>query len=313
MQPSYLQELTIRLATGAGKLPESYRALQSQYLIRQMRPDGGFAGREGESDLYYTGFGLRSLAVLGQLYGGTAERAAEFLASRMQARTSVIDLLSLIYGAALVDAAAGIDVFANADSQWKDRLAEFLNSLRREDGGFAKTPEGHASSTYNTFLVILCLQLLEKPIHEPEQIIHFLHSRRNDEMGGFCEIRASKRPGTNPTAAAIATLKILDALDEESAEGAIDLIADMQSDDGGLRANNRIPLADLLSTFTGLMTLCDLRATHEIELDRVQKFVESLELKSGGYQAVTLDPAHDVEYTFYGIGARALLADLLET
>ncbi|MEC9091542.1 MAG: prenyltransferase/squalene oxidase repeat-containing protein, partial [Planctomycetota bacterium] len=185
--------------------------------------------------------------------------------------------------------------------------------LRREDGGFAKSPEGFASSTYHTFLVVLCLELLESPIQDPQGIIGFLKSRRDDAEGGFREIKASKRAGTNPTAAAIGTLKILGGLDDQSTEGTIDLIAEMQSDEGGICANSRIPLADLLSTFTGLLTLMDLNAADEIDLNHVQQFAESLELKAGGgFQAISLDPAHDVEYTFYGIGTWALLATLIE-
>ena len=242
-----------------------------------------------------------------------AESAGNFLRSQLQTRTSIIDLLSLIYGAKLVEASAGIDIFEAADSGWTDNVSRFLNSLRREDGGFAKSSEGFASSTYHTFLVILCLELLEVPVENRDAVIRFLLSRRDDQEGGFREIKASKRAGTNPTAAAIGTLKILQALDEDSVEGTIDLIAEMQTDEGGLRANSRIPLADLLSTFTGLLTLVDLNAENEIRLEHVQRFAESLELQvSGGFQAVSLDPAHDVEYTFYGIGTRALLAELVD-
>ncbi|MEC9094956.1 MAG: prenyltransferase/squalene oxidase repeat-containing protein, partial [Planctomycetota bacterium] len=75
---TYLQELTIRLSTGVGKLPDAFRARHTEYLLQQINDDGGFSGREGGSDLYYTGFGLRSLAVLGELYGSPAEKAAEF-------------------------------------------------------------------------------------------------------------------------------------------------------------------------------------------------------------------------------------------
>ncbi|MEE2641078.1 MAG: prenyltransferase/squalene oxidase repeat-containing protein [Planctomycetota bacterium] len=313
MASTYLQELTIRLGTGLGKLPEAFRQRHTNYLLAQMKPDGGFGGREGGSDLYYTGFGLRSLAILGELHGEVAESAGNFLRSQLRTRTSIIDLLSLIYGAKLVEASAGIDIFEAADSGWTDNVSRFLNSLRREDGGFAKSSEGFASSTYHTFLVILCLELLEVPVENRDAVIRFLLSRRDDQEGGFREIKASKRAGTNPTAAAIGTLKILQALDEDSVEGTIDLIAEMQTDEGGLRANSRIPLADLLSTFTGLLTLVDLNAENEIRLEHVQRFAESLELQvSGGFQAVSLDPAHDVEYTFYGIGTRALLAELVD-
>src|SRR3954453_1812654 len=85
--------------------------------------------------------------------------------------------------------------------------------LRRSDGGYAKGAEGVASSTYHTFLVLLCQQLVGQSPREPEQIVAFLLSQQCEE-GGFREIRASKRAGTNPTAAAIGALRILNALDE---------------------------------------------------------------------------------------------------
>jgi geranylgeranyl transferase type-2 subunit beta len=306
---SYLQDLTIRLSAGIEKLPGEFRVRQTQYLLNQMQTDGGFAGREGDSDLYYTGFGLRALAVMGELYGDPAQRAAGFLQSQLTGRTSVIDLLSLIYGAKLIEASSGIDVFSGSTSHWAEQVGDFLKTLRREDGGFAKSVEGFASSTYHTFLVVLCLELLESPIESPEKIVDFLMSRKDHQEGGFREIKASKRPGTNPTAAAIGTLRILNALDEDSIQGTVDLIAEMQTDEGGLRANTRIPLADLLSTFTGLLTMADLRAEEELDLKMIRDFAHSLELtQAGGFQAVSLDPAHDVEYTFYGIGVRALLA-----
>ena len=154
---TYLQQLTIRLSTGIEKLPGEFRARHAGYLLQQVKEDGGFAGREGESDLYYTGFGLRSLAILGELHGQTAERAAKFLDGQLRSHTTVIDLLSLIYGAKLIEASAGLDVFVSAGSNWAENVAQFLNRLRREDGGFAKSPEGFASSTYHTFLVVLCL------------------------------------------------------------------------------------------------------------------------------------------------------------
>jgi len=48
----YLQELTLQLAIGASQLDPSLRSQHAQWLIAQQREDGGFAGREGESDPY---------------------------------------------------------------------------------------------------------------------------------------------------------------------------------------------------------------------------------------------------------------------
>jgi geranylgeranyl transferase type-2 subunit beta len=198
-------------------------------------------------------------------------------------------------------------VFAGADPNWRDAVSAALEKLRRSDGGYAKGAEGVASSTYHTFLVLLCQQLIGRTPIEPAEIVEFVRSQRCEE-GGFREIRASKRAGTNPTAAAIGSLRILNALDEATRADTIDFLAEMQMDDGGLRANTRIPIADLLSTFTGLLTLQDLGADQEIDLDGVRRFAKSLELEEGGFRGAEWDPAHDVEYTFYGLGTLGLLA-----
>jgi geranylgeranyl transferase type-2 subunit beta len=309
--PTYLEELTVRLAVGAAELPQEQRSRQANYLLAAQRGDGGFAGREGGSDLYYTGFALRSLAVLGELYGPVAERAADFLRNRLTGKESVVDFLSLIYGAKILDASAGIDIFAPLAANWRTAVAEALEKLRRPDGGYAKAAEGVASSTYNSFLVLLCHQLLDLPTPAPEKIVAFLLSQRSED-GGFREIRAGKRGGVNPTAAAIGALRILGAIDDEIREDVIDFLAEQQTDEGGLRANTRIPFADLLSTFTGSLTLIDVGGIGEIDVDAAARYARSLERPEGGFQGFVLDPAHDVEYTFYGLGALAVLAARLD-
>ncbi|MCU0879592.1 MAG: terpene cyclase/mutase family protein [Pirellulaceae bacterium] len=304
---AYLEDLTLRLAQGIAELPEATRQRHSRYLLAAQRPDGGFAGREGGSDLYYTGFALRGLALLGDLYGPVAERAAGFLRARLGGEESIVDFFSLVYGAALLDTSAGIDVFHAAGPTWRDNVARLVESFRRDDGGYAKGAGGMASSTYHTFLVLLSLELAGRSPPDPERIVAFLLSQRADE-GGFREIRASKRAGTNPTAAAIASLQMLGALDDESREGTIDFLAEMQTDEGGLRANTRIPIADLLSSFTGLLTLQDLGGAAEIDLTHLRQYVSSLERPEGGFHGAAWDGAHDVEYSFYGLGCLGLLA-----
>src|SRR5688572_16792208 len=127
---TYLEDLTLRLATGIAQLPEAVRQPHAQYLLAAQREDGGYAGREGGSDLYYTGFALRSLAMLGELYGPPAEKAAAFLRTRLSGHESIVDFLSLIYGAMLIQNAAGLDVFRDAEPNWKDAVAAALERLR---------------------------------------------------------------------------------------------------------------------------------------------------------------------------------------
>ena len=63
----------------------------------------------------------------------------------------------------------------------------------------------------------------------------------------------------------------------------------------------------MLSSFTGGLTLADLDSFTELDLNLFRKFVYSLELPEGGFQAAVWDEAVDVEYTFYGLGCMALL------
>ncbi len=305
--PSYLEQLALRLAVGGAALPEAVRARHTNYLLAAQRADGGFAGREGASDLYYTGFGLRGLAMLGTLDGEPARRAAGFLQSRLRGQEPIVYFASLLFGAPLLELWAGHHVCAEAEGDWRTAVADTLEQLRRPDGGYAKAAEGAAGSTYQSFLVLLCRELVERPIPEPERLAAFLHSQRGED-GGFREIRAAKRSGTNPTAAAVASLSILEPLTGDDAERVIDFLAEMQTEEGGLRANTRIPIADLLSSFTGLLTLQDLAAVDAIDLAPLRKYVNSLEQSQGGFHGAEWDLAHDVEYTFYGLGCLALLA-----
>jgi geranylgeranyl transferase type-2 subunit beta len=303
----YLQHLTLRLGTGLERTSENWRAMHARSVCSAQQRDGGFAGREGGSDLYYTAFALRSLALLGELDSHLAVRAADFLKTRLAGQVPIIDFLSLIFGAFVLNLSRGLDVFALQPESWKVGVGEALERLRRSDGGYAKTAEGQASSMYHSFLVVLCQQLLEQPTPDPRRLTDFVRSRRRED-GGFVEMSVMKRSGTNPTAAAIGLLNILSALDEETRAGAVNFLAGMQTDEGGLRANTRIPIADLLSTFTGLLTLADLGYPEEIDLPAARRYVDSLQLPTGGFHGAAWDTDQDVEYTFYGLGATAILA-----
>ena len=74
MSVPYLQELTLRLALGASQLSPAIRERHTGWLHKQQRPDGGFAGREGESDPYYTAFALRALWILDALAFGLDDK-----------------------------------------------------------------------------------------------------------------------------------------------------------------------------------------------------------------------------------------------
>lgn len=305
---SYLASLTLRLAAGVGRLPEAIRRRHAAFLAAAQQDDGGFAGRQGPSDLYYTGFALRGLGLLGQLGDPIAGRAASFLQRQLDRAVEGIDFYSLLSGAALLEMNAGLDIFSAAGRCRGSMVAEHLARLRRPDGGYAKTAQSPHSSTYHTFLALLCCQLAGLPIDEPDRTTRMILTRRRED-GGFAELGPLRHGGTNPTAAAVAVLKMLDALDTPTRTGAATFLAGLQAAEGGLRANGRIPLADLLSTFTGLVALVDLDALDAIDLPAVGRYVYALQEPGGGFRAAGWDDTPDVEYTFYGLGSLALVAE----
>ncbi len=303
---NYLQRLTLRLTIGAASLPESVQRLHADYIIARQQPDGGWTGREGGSDAYYTSFALRSLAILGLLEGDIAHRAAAFLQSRMTSQETLVDLLSIVYSAKLLEASCGVDAFAGGHASWTSRLADLLHRLRRSDGGYSKSFEGNVGSTYQTFLVLLCLELIEMPIPDPENVLAFLMKQRQVD-GGFLEIRVGKRSGTNPTAAAVGALQVLGKLTPEITAATTEFLCELQTDEGGWQANTRIPVPDLLSSFTACVTLADLDQLSEIDREAARKYANSMQRSTGGFAGFEFDHSEDVEYTFYGLGLLALL------
>src|SRR5437870_4797429 len=129
----YLLRLTTRLAEGLSRLPVDFRQRHAAYLATCQNPDGGFSGREGESDLYYTGFALRGLAVLDALTPEISNRAADFLRLRLTQQASVVDFFSLLYSCALVQLGGGPDVLAASPKDWPDRVAATLETFRRSE------------------------------------------------------------------------------------------------------------------------------------------------------------------------------------
>jgi geranylgeranyl transferase type-2 subunit beta len=304
----YLSRLTAQLADGLLRLPDDFRSRHTDFVRRRQNSDGGFPGREGGSDLYYTGFALRCLAVLDALEPDILGRAAGFLRSALAQQASVVDFFSLLYSCLLVQAGGGPDVLADSPADWPERVTTVLETFRTADGGYAKNAGAASGSTYHTFLVGLCYQLLGRDLPRPDEVVRFIASRRRED-GGYVEIAPMRRSGTNPTAAAVGTLQLLGVeLAGDVRDGVAGFLAEMSSFEGGLRANGRAPLADLLSTFTGAWTLAEIGEAERVEAATLLSYAQSLELSDGGFRGGLWDDGTDVEYTFYGMAVVGLLS-----
>ncbi len=302
----YLLDLALRLSDGLERMSDERRDRHVAFIMSQQMDDGGFRGREGDADLYYTSFAVRSLAMLGAMDAANAERVGEFLAGYQTRSLSVVDLISWVYSAFVIQVSGGIDLLGGEAQTWADQTAEKLESVRTKDGGYAKAAEGAAGSMYHSFLTTLTYELIGQKVPQPNRLIQFIYDRQRDD-GGFVEIAPMKRSGTNPTAAAVAMLNMLGGMDNELRADVYDFFREVRSTEGGFQANTRIPFADGLSTFTGLLTCQDL----QLEILKpavIEKLMaECLEFPDGGFRGASWDEQADVEYTFYGLGNLGLL------
>jgi len=303
----YLIQLADRVSRGLKRIPMHNIERHREFLLTQQTAAGGFRGREGDADLYYSGFAVRALAVTGGIPDSILPLLTAYLRQSSPALTGPIDLLSWLYAALVVQASGGDDLLEDMPRDFPDQVISSLTTLRTADGGFAKSHEGALGSTYQSFLVSLILELLGKPMPRKNAMIQFLFDRQRDD-GGFVEIAPMKRSGTNPTAAAVALLRNLNAIDQEIADDVLGFLTDVVSTEGGFQANTRIPFADGLSTFTGLLTAQDLGRRDIISPDKILHYVQSsLELPEGGFRGASWDQQADAEYTFYGLGILGLL------
>jgi geranylgeranyl transferase type-2 subunit beta len=319
----YLFQLADRVARGLQAIDAARIDRHRSFLLSHQLPDGGFRGREGGSDLYYTGFAVRALAVTGGL-DSEAQRETDqdsrppgtrpcrdgvtnYLSQIDPLSLGVIDLLSWLYSALVVQASGGPDLLQGQPDDFARKIATQLEKNRVPDGGYSKSTEGAAGSTYQSFMVALTYELIGQRVPRPNALIQFLYDRQRDD-GGFVEIAPMKRSGTNPTAAAVALLQKLGALDSEIADDVLAFLTDVVSAEGGFQANTRIPFADGLSTFTALLTAHDLGRRDLISPDKIVDWLTaSIELPGGGFRGASWDQQADVEYTFYGLGILGLL------
>jgi geranylgeranyl transferase type-2 subunit beta len=303
----YLFQLADRISRGLRELAPERIAKHREFVINQQTEAGGFRGREGDADLYYTGFAVRALAVSGGMDVDCRDQVSRYLSAIDPLPLGVIDLLSWLYSALVIQASGGTDLLLNKPSDFVECIVNRIESRRTTDGGYAKAAEGVLGSTYQSFMVALTYESLGRKMLRRNAMVQFLYDRQRED-GGFVEIAPMKRSGTNPTAAAVALLTQLDAMEEDIADDVIGFLTEVISPEGGFQANTRIPFADGLSTFTGLLTAHDLGRRDVIPPDKILNWVTtSLEFPTGGFRGASWDQQADVEYSFYGLGILGLL------
>ena len=306
MDLPYVMRLSARLADGLATLPEEDRDRHAAFVATCLQPDGGYRGREGESDLYYTSFAVRSLVMVDRLDADVRTAVAGYLRDIAGSEENVIDLMSWLYCGLALAAAGGPDVLSDRpdlENEMRTALARF----RHADGGFATHPDARYGSTYHTFLAALAYEMFGASVPDAAAALAFLKTRQRED-GGFVEIPPMRRSGTNPTAAAVGAMLVIDAVPADVRDRVADFFPLVQGDDGGLLANTKVPLSDSLSTFTGLLTLQDIAADGIVDYRKLRAFLAECADPAGGYRGGWWDEEADCEFTFYGLGIHALCA-----
>ena len=300
---SYLAQLTERILPGMLREKPERREKLRAYFLTALDQNGGFRGRKGNGDLYYSAFAIRGLFLLGMLDDETLlPRVSHFLEEQHRRDDlTPVDILSWTFCATLIQTVQGTEPLP-------EQMASLLNRwehFRRNDGCFAASEKSVFSSTYTTFLTAIFYELLgESERIRTIPVEPILERRRSD--GGFVELPPLQYSGTNPTAAAVGFLTLLE-FPLPAKEQTVEFFCRCQQHTGGFQAHARIPIPDLLSSFSALTALHDLGAADQVNRSALRNFLTKLHSPDGGFFGMLLDQQSDVEYTFYGMALEAMV------
>jgi hypothetical protein len=264
--------------------------LVRDFILSQQNPDGGFKDRAGQSDLYYTVFGLDAVAVF------QAEPDLDAVEKFLQT-FSEGDGLDLVHLSCLSRCWGSLG---------KDRmpkglraaLLKRLEAFRKPCGGWDNNLKREHGTAYGSFLALGAYQDMGKL---PPKPLRILQSLKKLETPDHAWNNHPNLPigSTNPTAGAVVLLNNLHLpINAEVGQW----LRDRLHPQGGFVAVPGAPIPDLLSTATTLHALAalDVRLSEE-ETERCLDFVDTLWNATGGFHGHWSDDYLDCEYTFYGL------------
>jgi prenyltransferase beta subunit len=258
----------LQVARLSPKLLGESRDLVEAFVRSQINPDGGFRNRAGDSDLYYTVFGIEALIAL------HAELPVDDI-TRFLRTFGVGEGLDLVHLACLARC-------------WAD--------IKRTPPGL-QVPGGTCETAYDAFLMVGLYQDLGLAIPDPEGMAALLGSLRASD-GGFSNFPGLPVGLTTATAAVVALLRQL-GRDVDPKIAAWLLARCLPA--GGFFAIPDAPIPDLLSTATALHALSGMHVPLNGLREPCLDFIDSLWTNRGGFYGNWSDDAIDTEYTYYAL------------
>lgn len=281
------RDIQAALARGRASLPQPDAALA--FVLSQCNPDGGFAGRDGASDLYYTSFGLHLLLAFGRPLDVARHRPT--LDAVVPANLDLVHLCCWIRCLALLD---------QLDDARRQQLRRLVAGFRSRDGAFAAQANADHCTAYATFLVLAAWQDLsdggagDDLPPDPPAIARALAALQSPEGGYVNEVAV-------PVASAPATACVMTVLAQMGQPVALAAGEYLRGlfQDGGFAAFVGSPWPDLLTTGTSVFALAQAGEDTSALRPAMREFVHSMN-RGGGFCG-QLQQTPDVEYTFYAL------------
>lgn len=264
------------------------------FLQSQFNDDGGAAGRDGVSDIYYTVFGCQLLHVF--KYRNFKKITLYLEKCNENSDYDFVQLASLVRCRAL----AGI-----TDDEKQRNLIAQIESYRSEDGGFNHNKKNASSGTaYAAFVAYLAYLESGIKISQPKRLLESLQQLKRED-GSYANDKIIDSGSTTATAA---VLVLQHQLKNEMDADAVQNLLLRQHLLGGFLAGSDSPVPDLLSTATALYALSSGINNFDIAFNKHSDFVTSLWNEDGGFSGQIFDSASDIEYTFYALLALGVIA-----
>lgn len=292
--------MTIRLdmrhavAEAAEALGDSVDAVR-EFLRCHLCDDGGFQGRDGKSDLYYTVFGLEASVALDAKI--PCDRVADCLHGFGTGQSlDLVHLASLVRCRANLAEGGGDAIDAASRRAMTARLMQF----KAADGGFGTSPGAERGHVYGSFLALGLCQDLQVDDLEPAGVLESVRSLQMPD-GGFSNEPTMAVSATAATAAAVTIFHYLKAPLPESALQWLAARAEPRGGFCAIPSGPDVAIPDLLSTATAVHALTlvgvDLDEIRERNLD----YLDTLWSVRGGFRGHPADDVLDCEYTYYGL------------
>lgn len=264
-------------------------ALVEAFVRSQQHGDGGFCDRDGNSDLYYTSFGIDALTAL------QAELPEEKLRSYLNS-FGAGDKLDFVHLCCLARAWSALEKNAPVIDGILARLEQTYRTS--EDGGYNQSATATSGSSYGAFLAYGAYSDHGRMPPASERIVEESLSALAAVNGAWANDRNIPVPNVPATAAAVSLYRNFRQPVPEATAG---WLLGSVHEQGGFAAFPGAPMPDLLSTAVALHALDGLQVPFPDHVDPCLDFIDTLWTAAGGFHGTWNDEDLDLEYTYYGL------------